>query len=172
MVIGPTVVNPEDRTIRPYSNGDFEVSLEMGDYWFIIGRARVLVSVPDDSNSYQIDQRIVSAVVQSPTSPVGSAVPNGSPSVFGLLKTSDVDATPVVQLGMRCVTDGTALLALPNKASNHICWLCFPAQTANGWEPRAVRWNGASVATHDGLNCFKPTDTAGGSPGRWETYLQ
>ena len=73
------------------STGAFTVELGPGDYDVKVGEGtnRILrISVPDNDNTYGIDQRVIDGAVYTPTTPAGGNQPNASQTVLGLVKTN------------------------------------------------------------------------------------
>lgn len=65
VIAGGSIVLPDDRTIRPDSSGNFSVQLMAGDYYLILGKTRVSISVPDDNQTYTLIDVLSSPVYQA-----------------------------------------------------------------------------------------------------------
>lgn len=73
------------------STGAFSVELGPGDYNVKVGTSTsniLKISVPDNDNTYTIDQRVIESAVYTPTTPAGGAQPAASDTVAGLVKTN------------------------------------------------------------------------------------
>lgn len=102
VLAGSNGIVPGQHVARTNQVGHFEQTLEMGDYEMLVtdpatGKtARFVISVPNDTNTYDFSARVVSAAVYAPTAPPGQGVPNASGTQLGVVKTDVTQTTPVV----------------------------------------------------------------------------
>lgn len=133
VVTAVAVVAWEEKFVRTDAVGYFATTLAMGDYYCYIGvRGGFIISVPDDTATYNWIELITSAVVYSP-SPL------------------------VVTLGWFIVDTLAALRAIPTVASNKHAVLCGELAAFDISPRREYRWT-ASAAADDAIQYIRPTD--------------
>ncbi|HEX7860822.1 MAG TPA: hypothetical protein VF773_10875 [Verrucomicrobiae bacterium] len=164
-VVGSSLVYPEDVFVTPDLLGEFQVDLMAGDYEFRVGRAAVLVSVPDDSNTYSIEQRIISVI--SPNTPLnGGAQPNATANVTGVVRTDDTVAVPIAVTGIFWKLSYAAVRAISNATNNKLAFVS--GDEVFDWEPASLAVDNGTDSSH----VLKPTATDPANPGRWIKRLE
>jgi hypothetical protein len=163
-VEGPVVVDntflfEEEVGIPTDAAGNFQVTLAMADYWFRVGARRVIVSVDNTTNTYPLEDRIISDVVQLPTQPAGGNQPVASQAVFGIVKGDANVANFIAVSGIFYVADNAAARLTPNAPNNKLI--------INANTNEIFRWDGISTAADDDTGIYKPNDTLLANPGRW-----
>jgi hypothetical protein len=163
-VEGPVVVDntflfDEEVGIPTDAAGNFQVTLAMADYYFRVGTRRVIVSVDNTTNSYPLEDRIISDVVQLPTQPAGGNQPVASQAVFGIVKGDSNVANFIAVSGVFYVADYAAARLVPSQANNKIIFVADTDET--------FKWSSTSTAADDPASVLKPDDTLLANPGRW-----
>ncbi len=158
--------------------GTFSAVLTMGDYLVTIESSidnpedLFRISVPDDSNSYDIIGLIVSDVTQSPTEPAGASVPNATSTVIGSVKLvkNTTLGVGVITPGVFFPTNVAALKAIPTDLTGNTFAILVEREIG---EPACVRWSSSSMEADDtvGFTVIKPTDRSGGQAGRWIQFV-
>lgn len=155
-------------------DGSFSIVLPMGNYMMILNQGvdRYLISVPDDDNSYDFIQLIVSLVTQSPTTPAGSFEPDATDVVKGIMTLATVDARVALQLSViELPADSTALRVLPNLSTNKIAIIVGPSSSGGVVDPKILYWSATETGADNPPNLYKPNDTDALDPGRWLPFI-
>lgn len=162
VVTNGSLILPEQIIISTDSVGNFTVTLAMGAYEFAAGDAKVIVSSDATTNTYALEDRIISDVFQDPTLPVASPATDSS---LGMVKIDSPNPNPVAVTGLFFVTDITALKAIAGHSSNKMAWIKNPPARA----PREFIYDPTSSAAEDtqGWTVVRPNNISAGNPGRW-----
>lgn len=157
------------------TSGFFTVVLPMGDYNMVIGGVDTfIISVPDETNTYDFAQLIVGEVTQTPTTPAGSFEPDATLTVKGIVTLQTIiDLVAAATASATAVADATALRAVAStSAPGTVRFFLSQAEYIHGAvDAKAVIWDAASVAADDPPNVYKPNDIDLINPGRWVFYF-
>lgn len=167
---GALVHSKTPKTAKVTNEGTFSTVLPMGNYDVTIddGPDRWIISVPDDTASYDIVGRITGSYTQNPTLPLVGSVPNASNTVAGIVKLMRNAASGLafVPTGIWTVDNVTTLKAVVTDLTAHVFAVLLQPTGNMGV---FYRWDAASTAADDAVNylVIRPTDIGAPNPGRW-----
>lgn len=122
---------PVSKTTTTNTDGYFSETLVMGDYNVSILNFLLRISVPDDTDSYNVSQLAVDDVVYDP-------------------------ATPYVSDGVARVNDLTELRAVASSSTNKMAIVRYGPLSS----PSIMYWDAALNVADDNSIFFRPTDFA------------
>src|ERR1043166_3826601 len=177
---GSSIIASTPTNILAAVNGDFAVTLKQGNYLATIGNLRrdsVLISVPDDANTYNINSLITSALTFSYTfSPlneqrVNKGQPDGYVGLAGSLMTpSGLTASNLTLVGTTTFNPALGVVPIGGIVAWDKSLTGVPALPSNFVEcngqtisDAASPLNGRTIRNLNGGNPFLPGNTTSGT---------